>query len=104
MAAQAKQSRVTRAGPRRQARALRWDLRVAEDEDALVKLASSSAEVNFTTFVRNAALAEARRVLADRTSFALDEADWRRFMDSLDRPARVPEGLRELYSKPSAFE
>lgn len=105
MATKTRQKRVTRGTKRRKpARVFRWDLRVAEDEDELVKLASRWADTNFTSFVRHAAIAEARRVLADRTSFALDKADWQRFMDLLDRPAQVPAGLRELYSKPSVFE
>lgn len=85
-------------------RDLRWNFRVAEDEDALVRAASDCADTSVTSFVRLAALSEARRVLADRTSFYLDEPDWQRFSELLDRPARVPAGLRELYSKPSVFE
>jgi uncharacterized protein (DUF1778 family) len=42
--------------------------------------------------------------VADRTSFELDEHDWRGFMELIDRPAVVPKGLRSLFSKPSVFE
>jgi uncharacterized protein (DUF1778 family) len=82
----------------------RWNLRVAGPEDELVRAASDASETNFTSFVRLAAVSEARRVLADRTSFELDEPDWRRFMEMLDRPALVPKGQRSLFSKPSVFE
>jgi len=82
----------------------RWALRVAESEDALVRAASSAEETSLTNFVRAAAIAEARRVLADRTHFELDQPDWERFMELLDRPAQVPPGLRKLFSKPSVFE
>ena len=44
------------------------------------------------------------RVLADRTVFKLDEPSWERFVAALDRPPRVPAGLRELFSRPSVFE
>jgi uncharacterized protein (DUF1778 family) len=88
----------------KETRDLRWNLRVAEFEDALVRAASDWTETSFTSFVRLAALSEARRVLADRTRFELDAPDWRRFTELLERPARVPAGLRELYSKPSVFE
>jgi uncharacterized protein (DUF1778 family) len=47
---------------------------------------------------------EAWGVPADRTGFELDEPDWRRFMELVDRPAVVPKGLRSLFSKPSVFE
>lgn len=82
----------------------RWDVRVAGSEDEIVRAASVASETNFTSFVRMAAVSEARRVLADRTTFELDEPDWKRFMELVDRPAVVPKGLRSLFSKPSVFE
>jgi uncharacterized protein (DUF1778 family) len=82
----------------------RWALRVAESEDAVVRAASSAEETSLTNFVRGAAVSEARRVLADRTRFELDRADWNRFMELLERPAEVPPGLRELFAKPGLFE
>jgi uncharacterized protein (DUF1778 family) len=81
-----------------------WKFRVAEDEDELVKAAVHSSDTKFSSFVRSAAVAEAHRVLADRKRFELDPAAWEEFSDLLDRPARVPEGLMELFSKPSVFE
>jgi len=91
----------TKAG---ETRDRRWDLRVAESEDALVRAASNHEETSFTSFVRLAAVSEARRVLADRTHFELGQSDWEQFMDLLDRPAQVPPGLRKLFSKSSVFE
>ncbi|HWO16246.1 MAG TPA: DUF1778 domain-containing protein [Solirubrobacterales bacterium] len=88
----------------RETRDRRWDLRVAESEDALVRAASDSTETSYTSFVRHAAVAEARRILADRTAFELNAPAWERFSELLDRPAAAPAGLRDLYSKPSIFE
>lgn len=82
----------------------RWDLRVAESEDALVRAASDMAETSYTSFVRSAAVSEAHRILADRTRFELENPDWEKFTELLDRPARVPDGLRDLFAKPSVFE
>jgi len=79
-------------------------MRVAGSEDALVRAASSAEETSLTNFVRLAAVSEARRVLADRTHFELDQPEWDQFKELLDRPAQVPPGLRELFSKPSVFE
>jgi len=89
---------------KRDTRDHRWNLRVAESEDSIVRAASESAETSFTSFVRSAAVTEARRVLADRRMFELNATDWASFSELLDRPAQVPEGLRDLFSKPSAFE
>lgn len=82
----------------------RWDLRVAESEDSLVRAASSLAETSFTSFVRFAAVSEARRILADRTHFQAAQPDWDQFIELLDRPAQVPPGLKRLFSKSSVFE
>jgi uncharacterized protein (DUF1778 family) len=88
----------------RETRDHRWDLRVAGSEDALVRAASDMAETSYTSFVRSAAVSEAHRILADRTQFELEKPDWARFTELLDRPARVPDGLRDLFAKPSVFE
>jgi uncharacterized protein (DUF1778 family) len=88
----------------RDTREHRWNLRVEHSEDEVVRAASDVAETSYSNFVRGAAVSEARRILADRTQFELDPARWEEFNDLLDRPPRVPEGLRKLYSKPSVFE
>lgn len=82
----------------------RWNLRVESSEDEIVRAASDAAETSYSTFVRDAAVAEARRVLADRAAFPLDSGQWDRFNELLDRPPQVPDGLRRLFSKPSVFE
>ena len=85
-------------------RDLRWNVRVEESEDSLVRTASDLTETKFSSFVRGAAVSEARRILADRTQFPLARSEWERFSELLDRPPRVPSGLRDLYSKPSVFK
>ncbi len=86
------------------ARELRWNLRVEDSEDALVRAASEAEETSYSNFIRSAAVSEAQRVLTDRTEFPLGPARWKEFTQLLDRPPRVPNGLRRLYSKPSVFE
>lgn len=82
----------------------RWNLRVAPKDDIVVRRAAAESRRDLSEFVRTAAVAEAERVLADRTLFELDEPSWERFVAVLDRPPRVPAGLRELFSRPSVFE
>lgn len=41
---------------------------------------------------------------ADRTQFQLAKPEWERFVEMLERPPHVPEGLRKLFSKPSVFK
>jgi uncharacterized protein (DUF1778 family) len=85
-------------------RDLRWNLRVEDSEDALVRAASEATETNYSNFIRSAAVSEAQRVLADRLQFPLAPAQWEEFNELLERPPRIPDGLHRLYSKPSVFE
>lgn len=86
------------------ARDSRWNLRVAPDDDIVVRRAADESDRELSEFVRAAAVLEAERILADRRVFTLDDARWDRFVEILDRPPRVPAGLRELFSRPSVFE
>lgn len=70
----------------------------------MVRAASDIAETSYSNFVRGAAVSEARRILADRSQFKLDPDKWQEFNALLDRPPRIPAGLRDLFSKPSVFE
>lgn len=82
----------------------RWNLRVATSENALVRQAASTVHQNLSEFVIDAAVGEAERVLADRTRFVLDEAQWNEFVDLLERPVHDNPGLVKLFAKPSVFE
>jgi uncharacterized protein (DUF1778 family) len=83
---------------------LRWNLRVEDSEDALVRAASKAAATSYSNFIRGAAVAEAERVLADRHHFPLPPERWESFTELLERTPSVPQGLRRLYAKPSVFE
>jgi uncharacterized protein (DUF1778 family) len=90
--------------PTKQPREHRWNLRVDREEDEIVRAASNAAGTSYSNFIRDAAVTEAHRIVADRTRFVLDEENWRQFNELLDRPPRVPSGLRDLFSRPSVFE
>jgi uncharacterized protein (DUF1778 family) len=92
---------ATRTGKTREHR---WNLRVEHAEDEVVRAASDAAGTSYSSFIREAAVSEAWRVLADRTEFQLAPSQWREFNELLDRPPRIPEGLRKLYSGPSVFD
>jgi uncharacterized protein (DUF1778 family) len=81
----------------------RWDFRVSPETDLLVRQAADTADRTLTDFVIDAALLEAERVLADRTQFILDDQQWARFVELLDRPPKQKPELEKLFSKPSIF-
>lgn len=41
--------------------------------------------------------------LRDQTEFELEKKQWQRFVELLERPARVKPELVRLFSKPSVF-
>ena len=90
-------------------RDLRWNLRVAESEDELVRAASESVDASFTSFVRSAAVTEARRVLADRERFEIPvaEADLGELFEDIpdvieEIPVEVASSDPEVAPAPSA--
>jgi uncharacterized protein (DUF1778 family) len=82
----------------------RWDFRVEKATDTLVRRAAEAADRTLTEFVVDAAAVAAERVLADRTRFSLDRAQWSRFLSILDRSPQDNPGLRKLFSRESVFD
>jgi len=82
----------------------RWNMRVADDVDAIVRLAAQQTDQPLTDFVVQAARAVAEDTLADRRVFRLDEAAWDEFVELLDRPAGPVPELARLMSSAVAFD
>jgi uncharacterized protein (DUF1778 family) len=82
----------------------RWNMRVAEDVDAIVRLAAEQTDQPLTDFVVQAARVVAEDTLADRRVFRIDETAWDEFVEILDRPARPIPELARLLSSPSVFD
>ena len=79
-------------------------LRASARERALLYQASRVRESTLSEFVLGAATAEAQNVLADRTRFELQAAEWDRFVDLLDRPTADKPALRRLLTEPSVLD
>jgi uncharacterized protein (DUF1778 family) len=84
-------------------RSRRLDLRTTPEERALIDRAVATAGVDLTEFIVTNACDAARRVLADRDHFSLDDdavTAWERINA---QPARELPGLRKLMERPSPF-
>ncbi|HJW74920.1 MAG TPA: DUF1778 domain-containing protein [Thermoleophilia bacterium] len=79
------------------------NIRVTEDEKAMVEQAAALSHMGMSQFMLQATLRAAEEVLADQTRFVLPHDKWDDFVALLDRPARVLPRLREAASKPSPF-
>jgi uncharacterized protein (DUF1778 family) len=82
----------------------RWEFRVEAQADEFVRRAAEVSHRTLTDFVVEAAVVEADRVLGDRTHFVVEDEQWTRFVELLDRPPQENPGLTKLFAKPSVFQ
>lgn len=84
-------------------RSERLEVRTTPEDRALIDKAVAASGTDLTDFVITNLTVASRRVLADRTEFALDpeaQEAWERINR---RRARTLTGLRELMTRPSPF-
>jgi uncharacterized protein (DUF1778 family) len=77
----------------------RVHLRVAAEDDELLRSAAASARQTLSEFLIEGGRDRAERVLGDRARFVLSDAEWDHFAAALDRPARESPALRELFRR-----
>lgn len=82
----------------------RLDIRVTPRQKAELEAAAQVRSKPLSSFVIEAAEAEAQRVLSERTIFIVDADRWSLFSEALDRPAMDKPRLRALMSGPSIFK
>lgn len=74
----------------------RLNLRASRKERQLIARGAARRGENVSAFVLRSACKEAELALAEQTSFAVSATAFQRFVDALDRPARVVPALHEL--------
>ena len=86
-----------------QRRSRRLEVRTTQGERDLIERAVAARGADLTEFVVGTAVEEARRVLADRTTFVLS-ADQHSAWEALNSsPARELTSVRALLDRPSPF-
>jgi uncharacterized protein (DUF1778 family) len=84
-------------------RSERLEVRTTAEDRALIDEAVVVSGTDLTDFVVTNLTIAARRVLADRTEFALDAEEQQAWESLNRRRARDLPGLRELMARPSPF-
>jgi len=82
-------------------------VRVSPRQRAIIAEAAEAGQRDLSSFVLDAAITDAQRILADRRVFALGDSDWDRFVEILDRPVSDPASkarLKKLLKDPSILE
>lgn len=82
-------------------------LRVSPRQREVINQAAEASDKDVSSFVLDAALRDAQRVLADRRVFSLDDDRWAAFQQAIDRPveplASKPR-LKKLLEQPSVLD
>jgi uncharacterized protein (DUF1778 family) len=85
--------------PAAKPRTERLNVRLSDREARLIRLGAERRGVNVTNFILESACVRAEQEIADARHFELSSADWQRFSEALDRPARIKPRLKKLFSE-----
>ena len=89
---------------RSKARSQRINFRVSADEERLIRLGAKRRGEQVTRFIVQSACSAAELALADQKHFELPAAQFERFREALDRPAKIVPALQKLFSEKSVIE
>jgi len=94
------------ASPRKRSRARsqRINFRASADEERLIRLAAEKRGEKVTRFIVQSACTAAEMALAEQKHFELPPAQFARFAEALDRPAKVIPALQKLFMEKSVIE
>ena len=81
----------------------RLDLRLTEEQDALIRRAAEQGARSISDFILSTVTMEAQRRLADQRFFMLNEEDHARFEEILEASPTDDPKLRKLFDRPSPF-
>ena len=81
-------------------------LRVSPRQREVISEAAEAIDKDVSSFVLDAVMLDAQRVLADRRLFSIDDQRWAAFLEAIDRPveslAHKPR-LKKLIERPSVL-
>ena len=86
------------------ARRQRINFRASDSEERLIRLGAEKRGEKVTRFIVESACSAAEMALADQKHFELPPAQFARFTQALDRPAKVIPALQRLFSEKSILE
>jgi uncharacterized protein (DUF1778 family) len=86
------------------AKSQRINFRASAREEYLIRLGAERRGEKVTRFIVESACAAAEIALADQKHFELPPAQFRRFVEAVDRPAKAIPALQRLFSEKSVIE
>ena len=85
-------------------RSRRINFRASAAEERLIRLGAQKRGEQVTRFIVESACSAAELALADQKHFDLPPAQFARFAEALDRPAKAIPALQRLFSEKSVIE
>ena len=82
----------------------KFDIRLSQQEDAVIKQAASLQCTSPTNFIRQQAVVAAEAVVHDQTCFMVTNEQWNFIEQALNNPARVLPNLQKKLSLPDEWD
>lgn len=82
-------------------RSRRIDVRVTDEQDALIREAAAAAGQTVTAFLLSAGEERARLILEERRHLVMSDRAFVAFVAALDEPAQAVPAMRELFALPA---
>jgi uncharacterized protein (DUF1778 family) len=83
------------------ARSRRIDVRVTDEQDALIREAAAAAGQTVTAFLLSAGETRARTILDERRHLIMSDRAFAALAETLDAPAQPVPTIRELFALPA---
>ena len=86
------------------AKSKRFHLRATERQAKLIRAGAERKGRTLTEYILDSLCAQAEMDLAEQNRFLVPQEKWKAFLKELDRPPKVPHGLKRLFARASVAE
>ncbi len=85
--------------PNTLAKSARFYVRATDRQASLIRAGAQRKGLKLTDYIIDSLCSQAEMDLADQNHFVLPKGKWSAFLRKLDRPPRIPAGLKRLFSR-----
>jgi uncharacterized protein (DUF1778 family) len=90
--------------PNALAKSARFHVRATDRQAKLIRAGAQRKGLKLTDYIIDSLCVQAEMDLADQNHFVLSKEKWNSFLKELDRPPKVPAGLKRLFSRAPVAE
>lgn len=82
----------------------KFDIRLSQQEEAVIKQAASLQCTSPTNFIRQQAVVAAEAVVHEQTRFVVTEKQWQTIEEAMSQPAKALPNLQKKLLKPDEWD